>query len=82
MTEVDDALFGAYRAFLQTAAGVDLIDRLKTTEAKYMMEGMKASTVEQKGLAMERMHTVYLIRTMLDDLAKPKTQVAKPKTVK
>lgn len=64
--------YGAYRVFLTTAAGKDLVERLKMTEAKYMMEGMKATTVEQKGLAMERMHAIYLVRTMLDDLAKPK----------
>ncbi len=68
----DESIFAGYRAFLKTGSGEDLINRLKLTEAKYMMEGMKATTVEQKGLAMERMHTVYLVRTMLDDLAKPK----------
>ncbi len=78
MSDVEDAIYSAYRSFLQGAAGQDLIDRLKLTEAKYMMEGMKATDIEQKGLAMERMKTVYLVRTMLDDLAKPKApKVAK-----
>lgn len=79
--EVED-IYGAYRVFLASGAGKDLVDRLKMTEAKYMMEGMKATTVEQKGLAMERMHTVYLIRTMLDDLGKPQTVEVKSKTAK
>lgn len=77
MSDVEDAIYSAYRSFLQGAAGQDLVDRLKMTEAKYMMEGMKATDIEQKGLAMERMKTIYLIRTMLDDLAKPKVVPSK-----
>jgi len=82
MSEVDDAIYSAYRSFLQGAAGQDLVARLKMTEAKYMMEGMKASTVEQKGLAMERMHAIYLVRTMLDDLARPKVAQVQSKSAK
>lgn len=71
MTDAEASIYAGYKTFLSTGSGLDLINRLKLTEAKYMMEGMKATSVEQKGLAMERMHTVYLVRTMLDDLAKP-----------
>lgn len=74
---MDRGVQGQYVQFLKTAAGKDLIDRLKATEAKYMMEGMKAPDLEQKGLAMERMHATYMIRTMLDDLSKPVQSQAK-----
>lgn len=68
---MDKGTQGQYVQFLKSGAGVDLIDRLRTTEAKYMMEGMKATTLEEKGLAMAKMEATYAIRTMLDDLAKP-----------
>lgn len=69
---MDDSLKGAYKHFLNDPAGRDLIKRLITTEAKYQMEGMKAKTLEEKGLAMAKIEATYSIRTMLDDLAQSK----------
>ena len=69
---MDEAVLSAYKQFLPSAGGIDLINRLKTTEAKYMMEGMKSTTMEGKALSMAKMEATYSIRTMLDDLAKPK----------
>lgn len=68
---MDKGIQGQYITFLGSGAGQDLIDRLKGTEATYMMQGMKAETMEQKAIAMTKMQTVYNIRTMLDDLSKP-----------
>lgn len=68
---MDKGIGGQYIQFLKSGAGVDLINRLKSTEATYMMEGMKATDIESKGIAMAKMETVYRLRTMLDDLAKP-----------
>lgn len=68
---MDKGVQGQYVQFLKSGAGIDLIDRLKSTEATYMMQGMKAETMEQKAIAMTKMQTVYNIRTMLDDLSKP-----------
>lgn len=68
---MDKGLQGQYVTFLGSGAGHDLINRLKSTEATYMMQGMKAETMEQKAIAMTKMQTVYNIRTMLDDLSKP-----------
>lgn len=68
---MDDTLKNAYKHFLTSPAGEDLIRRLVTTEAKYQMEGMKATTLEGKGLAMSKIEATYAIRTMLDDLSKP-----------
>lgn len=68
---MDKGLKSQYVAMLKSPVGVDLINRLKTTEATRMMEGMKASTIEGKGISMAKMEQVYQIRTMLDDLAKP-----------
>ena len=68
---MDKGVQGQYIQFLKSGAGVDLINRLKSTEATYMMEGMKADTIEAKGIAMAKMETVYRIRTMLDDLSTP-----------
>jgi hypothetical protein len=68
---MDKGVQGQYVQFLKSGAGQDLIDRLKSTEATYMMQGMKAETMEQKAIAMTKMQTVYNIRTMLDDLSKP-----------
>lgn len=68
---MDAGIRGQYILFLKSAAGLDLVDRLKMTEATYMMEGMKATTIEEKAVAMTKMGTVYTIRTMLDDLSKP-----------
>lgn len=68
---MDKGVRAQYIGFLRGNAGIDLINRLKTTEAKYMMEGMKGISVEEKGLAMAKMEATYKIRTMLDDLAKP-----------
>lgn len=71
MTEQERAVYAGYRAFFKTATGQDLINRLKLTEANRMMQGMKSSTLEGKGIAMAKMEQVYEIRTMLDDLSKP-----------
>lgn len=71
---MDEGLLGQYKLFFRKGAGLDLIARLKTTEAKYMMEGMKATTMEGKALSMAKMEATYAIRTMLDDLAAPKKE--------
>lgn len=68
---MDKGLRAQYVAFFKSSAGVDLINRLKTTEATRMMEGMKASTIEGKGISMAKMEQVYQLRTMCDDLANP-----------
>lgn len=68
---MDKGLRGQYITFLGSPAGQDLIERLRLTEAKYQMEGMKASTIELKGMSMAKMEAMYAIRTMLDDLSKP-----------
>jgi hypothetical protein len=68
---MDKGVQGQYVQFLKSGAGQDLINRLKSTEATYMMQGMKAETMEQKAIAMTKMQTVYNVRTMLDDLSKP-----------
>lgn len=68
---MDKAVQGQYVIFLKSVAGIDLIDRLKLTEAKYQMEGMKASSIELKGISMAKIEATYAIRTMLDDLSKP-----------
>lgn len=68
---MDKGLLGQYQRFLTSGAGKDLIDRLKVTEAKYQMEGMKATTIELKGMSMAKIEATYAIRTMLDDLSKP-----------
>lgn len=66
-----EGLKGEYEHFLRSNAGIDLINRIKVTEAKYQMEGMKASSIELKGISMAKIEVAYSIRTMLDDLAKP-----------
>lgn len=68
---MDETLKNGYRSFLNSPAGLDLVNRLKLAEAKYQMEGMKAKTLEEKGLAMAKIGASYEIRTMLDDLSKP-----------
>lgn len=68
---MDKGIQGQYITFLGSGAGQDLIERLKVTEAKYQMEGMKASSIELKGMSMAKIEATYAIRTMLDDLSKP-----------
>lgn len=68
---MDKGTQAEYVQFLKSKAGIDLVNRLKTTEATYMMQGMKSDTIEGKGISMAKMGSVYAIRTMLDDLAKP-----------
>ena len=68
---MDEGILGQYHTFLKSGAGQDLINRLKITEAKYQMEGMKATTIESKGLSMAKIEATYALRTMLDDLSKP-----------
>lgn len=75
---MDEGVKGEYLLFFKTGAGRDLIDRLKSTEANFMMQGMKSGTIEGKGIAMAKMEATYAIRTMLDDLAAP----PKPKAPK
>jgi hypothetical protein len=69
---MDDTIKHGYEHFLAEPAGQDLLKRLVTTEAKYQMEGMKATTLEEKGIAMSKIEATYAIRTMLQDLATPK----------
>lgn len=68
---MDDTIKNGYKNFLKSPAGEDLIKRLISTEAKHQMEGMRASGLEEKGLAMAKIGAIYDIRTMLDDLSKP-----------
>lgn len=67
---MDDTVQNGYKNFLKSPAGVDLVRRLVSTEAKYQMEGMKSLTLEGKGLSMAKIEATYAIRTMLDDLLK------------
>ena len=66
---MDETIRSDYKHFLNGPGGADLIKRLITTEAKHQMEGMKAATLEGKGLAMAKIEAVYELRTMLQDLA-------------
>lgn len=68
---MEDSVKHAYKEFLQGIGGADLIRRLISTEARYQMEGMKASSLEEKGLAMAKIGATYEIRTMLNDLSNP-----------
>lgn len=68
---MDKGTQAEYVAFFKSKAGIDFINRLKTTEAARMMEGMKTNTLEGKGISMAKMEQVYQLRTMCDDLAKP-----------
>lgn len=71
LTPEQTAIYEDYIRFFKTGTGRDLIDRLKMIEATRMMEGMKASTIEGKGISMAKMEQIYAIRTMLEDLSKP-----------
>lgn len=75
---MDEGVKGQYVQFFRTNAGQDLIDRFKTTEAKYMMEAMQATSMESKAMLMAKMEASYAMRTMMDDLATPE----KPKSEK
>jgi len=68
---MDETIINGYRNFFKTPAGEDLIKRFISTEAKYQMEGMKANTLEEKGLAMAKIGATYNLRTMMQDLSKP-----------
>lgn len=50
------------------------------SEANYQMQGMKATTLESKGIAMAKIEAVYNIRTMLADLSKPVQSQSKSST--
>lgn len=69
---MDETIRSGYKSFLSTPAGQDLFARLVSNEANYQMQGMKAKTLEEKGLAMAKIEAIYTIRTMLTDLANPK----------
>lgn len=73
---MDEAALGAYKLFMNGPGGADLMERLKMTEAKYQMEGMKSNTIEGKGISMTKIGVSYEIRTMLMDIIAPKSKPA------
>lgn len=78
---MDEGILGQYKQFFRTGAGQDLVDRLKTTEAKYLMEGMQAirsKNTEAAALSMAQAEATNAIRTMVEDLAQP----LRPKPIK
>lgn len=68
---MDEAVKNGYKSFLLSPAGLDLVKRLISTEAKFQMEGMKSPTMEGKAIAMAKIEAIYEIRTMIQDLSKP-----------
>lgn len=79
---MDKGIASQYVQFFKTNAGVDLVNRLKMAEAEYMRQGLQASTIEGKGIAMSKQGAIYAVRTMLDDLAKVNPNNAKVKLSK
>lgn len=52
--------------------GKDLLGRLVANETMYQAEGMKATSIEGKALAMAKMEAVYRLRSGIADITSPK----------
>lgn len=82
---MDKDVLGQYKVFFRGGAGQDLINRLKTTEAKYIMEGMQAARAKNQegaGMSMAQAEATNAIRTMIEDLASPEKPKVAPKRSK
>jgi hypothetical protein len=72
MTPNDD-LRGAYKQFLISEAGKDLLLRIVTYEAALQTENYAPGTSNEKKVSnTDKMAGLYWVRTQLDDLSKPK----------
>lgn len=73
MNPIDD-LRGDYKRFLDSPAGKDLLTRLIGLETQYRAASAQLkATGEQKLTSIDKMNTIYEVRTLLDDLSKPKS---------
>jgi hypothetical protein len=69
---MDDATLHSWKEFMQSAGGKDLLARFIANETSYQAEGIKATTIEGKALAMAKIEAVYKLRTGILDIVAPK----------
>lgn len=71
MNPIDD-LRGNYKQFLTSETGRDFLTRIVAYETQLQMEIYRDSTSEKKLTNIDKMAALYWVRTLLDDLSKPK----------
>lgn len=73
-----DDLRGAYNQFLKSPAGADFLSKLAAYEMTLQSQAYQESDHQKKAQSIDRAFGVYWVRTLLADLSKPKSTVARP----
>lgn len=73
-----DDLRGAYNAFLKSPTGADFLGKLVAYELSLQGQAYQESEHQKKAQAIDKASGIYWVRTLLDDLSKPKSTAVKP----
>lgn len=77
MNPIDD-LRGTYNQFVKSPAGRDFLTRIIAYETQLQTDNYRpTATNAQKATNVDKMAGLYWVRTLLDDLSKPKSMPAK-----
>lgn len=68
-----DDLRGAYNQFLKSPTGADFLGKLVAYELSLQGQAYQESEHQKKAQAIDKASGIYWVRTLLEDLSKPKS---------
>lgn len=73
-----DDLRGAYNQFVRSEAGKDFLLKLVAYETSLQGQAYNEVEHQKKAQHIDKAAGIYWVRTLLDDLSKPKSTAVKP----
>lgn len=77
---IKDELRGQYASFLRSPLGADFIGKMLAYEGSLSIEAVNADDPYLQAKKINKASGIYWVRTLLDDLSKPKSTPAKAGT--
>lgn len=65
-------LRGAYNQFLKSPTGKDLLSKMVAYETALMISAYSETSHEKKAQSIDKASGIYWVRTLLEDLSKPR----------
>lgn len=75
-----DDLRGAYKTFLNSNVGRDFLTKLLAYEGSLTMEAINHDEPTIQAKKLNKASGIYWVRTLLEDLSKPKSAVGQKRT--
>lgn len=78
MDPAKDELRGAYKQFLLSPVGKDLLSKMLAYEMSLNMESIRHDEPHLQAKSINKASGIYWVRSLLDDLSKPKVTKSTP----